>query len=131
MAENPEQEVYEPLYVASVPTGYAPLDPTKEGAWRILSEEGRPVALLWSDFEDGAGIAWVEQTDLVMQVRKLLSTMKLMGRPAGIAYAMADTIEGTDFGPDQYGILSDAKSAFSKIGESNPQESQNDATNNE
>lgn len=126
-----DQNAEEPLYVASVPYGYGMLDPTKEGAWRVVSEDGRAVALLWTDFEDSTGISWVEQTDLVMKIRQLLSTMKMIGRSASIAYTLADTIEGADFGPHEFGTLSGAQDVYSKMFESKQQESQNDASNNE
>lgn len=103
LGQDEEQEtVYE---VAS----YAALAPETEGRWFVL--EGK--ALVWTDDVDGAGIAWVSQTEENQRLWRHFQLSKTAGVPAGVAYQLALNSVGDQ--EEQSGALSGANSAFENM----------------
>ncbi len=102
-----QEEEQETLYSTA---SYDALDPEKEGRWFV--HEGK--ALVWTDDEGGAGIAWTGQTPDNQRIWKHFQVSKLANVPAGVAYqlAMRSLPEEPE---EQGGTLDQANDAFENL----------------
>jgi hypothetical protein len=82
-----------------------------EGAWRIASVGNTPVALVWTNWEDGAGVVQMdsEKSD---SLYKHFITGKRMNKPAGITYSSSQYVKGYTFSDEMSGPLSDAMNSI-------------------
>lgn len=63
--------------------GYTAYD---TGEWRIVSEDGRLTAVVYTNYTTSAGVLWLKQTDLVMDMRREFLAAAESGMPAREAY---------------------------------------------
>lgn len=100
-----------PNLVVSTKPFYAPMQDADEGAWRIASVGNTPVALVWTNWEDGAGVVQMdsEKSD---SLYKHFITGKRMNKPAGITYSSSQYVKGYTFSDEMSGPLSDAMNSI-------------------
>lgn len=98
------------------PEGYAPLDPKAKGTWRSIRTDGIPVAVAWTDWEEGFGINPLTTGYVAERMAKYPSLAKACNIEAPWAYNTIpryiksfDESEGVDLGPAQDGLLSGAQ----------------------
>lgn len=103
-----QDEEQETLYS---PSGYGPLDPSRRGRWFVLGGS----AVVWTDDEDGAGVAWTRQSPESQEAWQHLQVSSSAGVPAGVAYQLALRIAGDSAGEEQSGELHGAEEAFEAL----------------
>jgi len=108
--------IKEPELLYKGPEGYAPLVTTKQGSWRAINSRGLPVALAWTDWEDGFDVHILRDDPVARQMRDYTFAAKACGITASWAYTTVDKyIESFDpddsvtLGPQQQGPLSGAQ----------------------
>jgi len=120
MAEN-QEEVVESLWNAYPEMGYASYDESKDGMWRTFSEtEGEdPIAILWTDNDQGTGVVWTKQTEKALRIFKMLIVMKMRGEPAPSAFNIMSRIVEGHYGEIEDGPLSKVSDKFWEMSETN------------
>jgi hypothetical protein len=108
--------IKEPELLYKGPEGYAPLVTTKQGSWRAINSRGLPVALAWTDWEDGFDVHILLDGHVSRRMRNYTFSAKACGITASWAYTTLDKyIESFDpddsvtLGPQQQGPLSAAQ----------------------
>ena len=108
--------IKEPELLYKGPEGYAPLVTTKQGSWRAINSRGLPVALAWTDWEDGFDVHILLDGHVSRRMRNYTFSAKACGITAPWAYTTMDKyIESFDpddsvtLGPQQQGPLSGAQ----------------------
>ncbi len=100
-----------PNLVVSTKPQYAPMDPTKEGAWRVFSVGKTPVAVAWTDWEDGAGVIQIDSEASDSLYQHFL-TGKRMNMQAGLTYSSSQYVKGYTFTDEMSGPLSAAMNSI-------------------
>lgn len=72
------------------PERYGPLKPGTAGAWRLISENGIPTALAWTDWKEGFGIFTIRDGEVADRLDNYVITSKAIDIPAGWAYTTLD-----------------------------------------
>lgn len=104
--DAPENQEVEWQDLSYAPTRYLGPEAGQNGAWSTLrNTNGDVIAVAYSDYDQAAGISWVQQPDEVTQVSDFFSQMKAAGIPAGAAYDAAVRLPGITFDEEQYGDL--------------------------
>lgn len=99
-----DEEIVEPQHTWWAPDRYEGLDPAKEGAWKYLVDGSERVAVVWTDYREGAGIFERKSSPAVDDLREYFTTLKMMKIPAGLAYELLElrrpdyTFEGEGVG---------------------------------
>lgn len=106
-----KQQQQRPNQVVSISPHYAPMDPTKEGAWRVFSVGNTPVAVAWTDWEDGAGVIQMDSEASDSLYQHFL-TGKRMNMPAGLTYSSSQYVKGYTFTDEMSGPLSAAMNSI-------------------
>lgn len=75
----------------SGPERYEPMDPDREGSWRVLTDGGLPAAVLWTDWDKGFGTIALRSGDLGAQLDSYVVSAKRVAVPAGWAYTTMET----------------------------------------
>jgi hypothetical protein len=86
--------------LAWAPEAYAPMDPAKRGRWALVGED----AVVWTDDDQGAGVTWLTQTELVDGLRSHFALTKHAGMAPTMAYELAlrkagDEVRHRETGP--------------------------------
>lgn len=100
-----------PNLVVSTKPQYASMDTSKEGAWRIASVGNKPAALLWTDWENGAGIVQIDSEASDSLYQHFL-TGKRMNMQAGLTYSSSQYVKGYTFTDEMSGPLSAAMNSI-------------------
>jgi len=94
---------------------YSPLDESKDGSWRAILSNGKPVAVFWTDWETGFDIINLEYGEVATRLGNYVISSKAHGIPAGWAYTSLDTFiknfdaeDGLSFSGQKNGKLSGA-----------------------
>lgn len=85
---------------------YAPIRPEADGRWRTLLSNNQPVAVVWTDNDAGAGVAWISQTAEVEKLRRHFGDAFEAGTTATLAYQIACDNLGLRFYDEDSGKLS-------------------------
>lgn len=108
--------IEEPELLYKGPEGYAPLVTTRQGSWRAINSRSLPVALAWTDWEDGFDVHILIEGHVSRRMRNYTFSAKACGITASWAYTTVDKyIESFDpddavtLGPQQQGPLSGAQ----------------------
>ena len=102
-----KQQQQRPNDVVSISPHFAQMDPAKEGAWRVFSVGNTPVAVAWTDWEDGAGVIQFDSAASDSLYQHFL-TGKRMNMSAGLTYSSSQYVNGYTFTDEMSGPLSDA-----------------------
>ena len=70
---------------------YAPLRKSARGSWKLIMGDLNPVALVWTDWENGFGIITIKSGSLRDTLDNYLIAAKALDIPAGWAYSSLDT----------------------------------------
>jgi len=70
---------------------YSPLRESKSGSWRAVLSGGKPIALAWTDWEDGFDIISLQYTEAVTRLGNYVISSRAHKIPAGWAYTTLDT----------------------------------------
>lgn len=70
---------------------YAPLRKSQRGSWKLILSDLNPVALAWTDWEDGFGIITIRSGSIRDTLDNYLIAAKALDIPAGWAYSSLDT----------------------------------------
>lgn len=103
MAEKNEQEATQEQTLIWAPDSYSSYEDDDEGAWVQVDPEG--TVFLWTDWEDGAGVYWAQQTPVAEYVYQQLQISKQMGITAGVAFTLILRALGVDESTIQEGKL--------------------------
>ena len=105
-----------PELIYKGPEGYGPLVRIKHGSWRSINDAGIPVAVAWTDWEDGFNINVLHASPVTQALKSYPTSAKACKIPAAWAYTTLDTyIKRMDpdlrvsLGPQQEGLLSGAQ----------------------
>lgn len=113
MVDTIETENDPDLYTYSSVANYGNLIPENEGVWSTVSKDGTQVGLMWSDFEEGMGIAWLSPVEESEDVNYYISSMYTAKVPASTTFSRAkyrfDTLE---FGETMSGTLDEVVAAL-------------------
>src|SRR5674476_1284519 len=82
--------IKEPELLYKGPEGYAPLVTTKQGSWRAINSRGLPVALAWTDWEDGFDVHILLEGHVSRRMRNYTFAAKACGITASWAYTTVD-----------------------------------------
>lgn len=96
-----------PNLVVSTKPSYASMDEAKEGAWRLASVGKTPVALVWTDWDGGAGVIQMDSEQSDSLYRHFVAA-KRMNTVAGVAYSASQYVNGYTFSDEMTGPLSGA-----------------------
>ena len=111
-----EEEVMETLWNAYPSVGYADFNADSEGSWRLVNEGNKPIAIIWTDNQKGAGIVWIEDTEEVKQIFKYFAILAMKGESASTAYNIMDRLVKADYGDPTGGKLSEVAKLFETLG---------------
>ena len=101
----------QPNQVVSIDPKFGSMDPAKEGAWRVVSVGNTPVAVVWTDWEDGAGVIQFD-SEASDSLYKHFLTGKRMNMSAGLTYSSSQYANGYTFSDEMSGPLSNALNAI-------------------
>lgn len=96
---------------------YAPLRVKSDGSWRYVLSNFSPVAVVWTDWEDGFDFIPIKQSEVLTEVGNYVISSKSHGIPAGWAFTTLESYfkkvpSGAEFSlsPQKDGKLSGAQS---------------------
>jgi hypothetical protein len=98
------------------PERYASLEEDMEGSWRFVFENGLPVALVWTDWEDGFDKLSIQDGPTNRRLEDYIVNAKALDIDAGMAYTTLETFvnrfdEKVELGESETGKLSGAVKA--------------------
>jgi hypothetical protein len=106
---DPENANVEWQDLSYAPPRYLLPEPGLTGAWSVLrNSDGAAIAIAYSDYNQAAGIMWIQQPDEVTRVDQFFQTMRAANVPAGPAYDSAIRLPDVTFDEEQYGDLAGA-----------------------
>lgn len=87
----------DPEIIRRGPERYGPLDPEKEGTWRVILSNRLPVAVAWTDWEEGFGIYVLLDTEVTSRLQTYQISAKETNIPAPWAYTtLEEYLSGLD-----------------------------------
>lgn len=94
--------------LTAVSPRYAALRPDEDGSWRIVTDSGAPVGVVWLMPGDpsGVGVVWLRQPKPVETLFRHFTEARMAGTTATAAYNAAELLAGVNLGPEQTGKLS-------------------------
>lgn len=95
-----------PNTILFAPPSYGPLDRDAEGSWMVVSEGKSPVAVVWTDWQNGAGVIPIKSSETASKLLRYFVVNKMMNAPAGIAFSSVAHVEGISVGEVVEGTLS-------------------------
>lgn len=84
------------------PEAYAAMDPARRGRWALVGED----AVVWTDDDQGAGVTWLTQTELVNDLRSHFALTRHAGMAPTMAYELALRKAGKEVRHRETGLLS-------------------------
>lgn len=111
IAEPPDDAVIDEVLKAHpnellfVPPSYRRLDRDTDGSWRVVRDGTDPVAVVWTDWQDGAGVLPIKDSELAAKLLRYFVVNKMMNAPAGIAFTSSQHVEGASFDEVEDGPL--------------------------
>lgn len=105
-----------PNEVLFAPPSYARLDRDAIGSWKVATENGDPVGIVWTDWQDAAGVIPIKRSEGANKLLRYFVTNKMMNAPAGIAFSSSDHIEGLKFEAVDEGELQGAMYEANRLG---------------
>ena len=88
------------------PQTFPPRQPTAEGAWRVVSDDGSPVGVVWMQSSPAsAGVSWINQSESIEKLRQHFKDAVAADTPPIAAYNMTDFM-GLQLSSEQRGALS-------------------------
>ena len=71
---------------------YKPLRPSARGSWRAVLYGGVPIAVAWTDWEEGFDIITLSTDEPTDRLQNYVITAKALDIPAGWAYTSLETV---------------------------------------
>ena len=99
------------------PVRYPTYSAFEQGEWRPVLENGEPVAFVWKNSTNGAGIKWITQTDTVVDIQRVFRQGAAGEIPAGNAFSVVETRFGHSLGDSHFGTLGDADAFLNTLDE--------------
>jgi hypothetical protein len=87
------------------PTQYPGYNTYDAGEWRIVDEDGRLTAVVYTNYTTSAGVLWLAQTDLVMEMRRMFLAGAESGMTASNAYGAVTSKYNDNLRPASTGTL--------------------------
>lgn len=109
--ENEEQEL------GWAPKRYPTYSAFERGEWRTVTENGEPVAFVWSNGGRGAGIKWVTQTNTVVDIHKMFLNGAMSDIPPAAVYGAVESKFSTALGDPNHTPLGDADEFLNMLNE--------------
>ena len=97
------------------PTQYPQYNSFESGQWRIVVDDSTPVGIIYTNNAASAGVIWIKQTDLVMEMRKRFFTAAQSGMSASDAYGAVESKYDSNLQPTQTGTMDGVNDAFSNM----------------
>lgn len=89
------------------PTRYPSYADEETGSWRLVLEQGTPVAVMWTNEDTGSGVLWLQQTESVKKLHKHFLAGAQNGTPPLAAFHAATAMTDVEFGQEGHGQLSE------------------------
>lgn len=87
------------------PPSYARMDRDTEGTWKIARDGSTPVAIVWTDWQEGAGVIPIRSSEVAAELLRYFVANKMMNAPAGIAFTSSSHLAGVTFDETEDGLL--------------------------
>lgn len=124
--DNPGQQT-EVLYTP--PPSYGEMNPDAEGSWQWVVYKSKPVGLIWTDWNEGAGIVASYPNEFFKDLHNYLRAAFSIGVPASSAYTSLGAYvlksgpDGVELSESDSGVLAEALDLL--LGEPNQPETDN------